>query len=367
MTGTGLGLKSSPVSGTIDSMVGLNKSVPFDREPVTIDEIMASLDKDTLSKIQIASDISKDVLPTASFGLNRIMGGGLRIGKQHTVWGGEQGGKSAVMMQTVAVNQALGEPCAWIDAEHSFDPAWATRLGVDTDKLITTQASTIAEIADLQVKLIRSGVRLLVIDSTSALMPKSFIDKDGEIKDFADTGQLGQMAKDLGQMCKMVQGINYNCAVVHISQARVDVGNAAMQKPFKPVGGKEVEHTDSFRVRLFSSKAEKEALMGEVQYGDIVMQEQIGRKVIWKIDKNKINGKYGTGKYNLYTSGEYVGVDRNIELVNYGVDFGIIQKGGSWFTIYGEKMQGDENASKYLRDNPDIAEKVEAEINAKSL
>jgi recombination protein RecA len=336
-------------------------------EEVTVDDILSRLDKDTLSKVRLGKDIEKTTIPTASFGINNTIGGGLRLGKQATWWGGEQSGKSAIMLQTIGINQRLSNlPCAWIDAEHSYDRDWADRLGVDNDRLIVSEVSTIAEAADLQIRLIREGIKLIVLDSTSALMPRSYLDGD-ELKDFEKTGQLGQVAADLGRMCKMVQGRNFTCSVNHISQVRIDVGNAAMQKPFKPVGGKEVEHTDSLRIRLFSSKSDREAIMGTIPVGDTVLEERIGRRVTWKIDKNKLNGRGGTDEYELYTMGDFVGVDKNSELVSYGVKYGVIEKGGAWYTIFGERFQGGSKVVKYLRDNPEIAEKVEAEVNAKSI
>ena len=225
------------------------------------------------------------------------------MGKQHTFWGNEQAGKSAVMLQTVGVNQALGHTCAYIDVEKTFDEEWATRLGVDTDKLIISQASTISDVANLQIKLIQSGVRLIVIDSTSFLQPKSFFD-DGEVKAFDKAGQIGQYAKDMGQMCKMVNGVNYSTAICHISQVKMDLGNSFMPG-MKPDGGKATEHADSVRIRLFSSKSEKQAIMGKIQRGSMLIEERMGRKVTWSIDKNKVNGRYGTGEYELYVLGDY--------------------------------------------------------------
>lgn len=338
-----------------------------EREKVSFDDIMASLDKDTLSKVKIGSEINRAIIPTASYGLNALLGGGFRKGKQHTLWGGEQSAKTGFMLQTAGINQQRGENVAWIDAEHSFDPTWASRLGVDTDKILVSEVSTIAELTDLQVKLIRGGFDLIVIDSTSALMPKSFIDKDGQLKDFAETGQMGAVAKDLGQMCKMIQGVNYSCAIVHISQARVDIGSPAMTKPFKPTGGKEVEHTDSLRVRLMSSKSEAKAIMGEVQHGEVLLQEKVGIPVTWMINKNKINGRYGAGDYEFYIQGDFVGLDVAGELLDLGVTYGIAEKGGAWYTLFGERFQGRNNAVAHLRSNPEILEKLERELDAKSI
>jgi recombination protein RecA len=333
-------------------------------DTVSIDDILAALDKDTLSMVQKGREVSNRFLPTASLGLNLIIGG-LKVGAQHTFWGNEQSGKSAAMMQTVALNQRLGVPCAWIDAEHSFDPNWAARLGVDVDKLIVSQASSIADVANLSNKMIQAGVQLQVVDSTSALKPGSFFD-DGELKDFSKTRQAGQFAKDLGNMCSYVQGRNWTCAVVHIAQQRTDLGNSFMPV-LKAAGGMESGHTDQLRVRMFSSKSEKQAIMGQVQRGDILMEERVGRTVTWSIDKNKLNGRYGTGTYSLYTMGESVGIDRASELLAYGIKYGIISKGGAWYTVGSERIQGDTKATNYIRENKQVADELEEQIREKSV
>jgi len=332
----------------------------------TTDDILQLLSKDTKSKILKASDVSEEILPTASYGLNKAIGGGLRLGKQHTFWGGEGTGKSAFILQTVGINQARGVPCAWIDAENVFDPTWATRLGVDTNNLILAKQPTISDLTDLQIDLIKSGVGLIVIDSTGALWPKSFVDKTGGVKAFEDTAQLGQMAKDLGQMCKMVQGINYTCAVVHISQQRVDVGSPAMNKPYKPIGGKEVEHADSLRVRLTSPKSDDKQKKLKIHRGNVLMEVNVGFPVTWIINKNRINGVQEAGDYDFYrvSNPGFSGVDYSGELVDAAVSYGVIDKTGAWFNYNGEKWQGRDAAVARFRDDEEIREKVRAELDA---
>lgn len=333
---------------------------------VSIEDIMASLDKDTRSKVILANDISTDVLPTASFGLNREIGGGLRVGKQHTFYGAEGSAKSGLLMQTVAVNQRRGEPCVWIDAEHIFDPIWARRLGVDTTKLPVIQASTISEVTDIQVDFIKKGVRLLVIDSTSALMQSSFVE-NGELKEFDKTAQLGTQAKDLGKMSKMIQAINFSCAIAHISQVRVDIGATGMNKPFIPVGGKEMRHTDALKVRLAGTLADNKQIKDDVQYGDVVVEEIVGYPVTWRVEKNRMNGKIGNGTYNFYKQGEHVGIDRIGEVLAEGHKYGITRAAGAWVYIYDEKFQGSKNAVDYLRENPEVLQQIEDDVNAKSV
>lgn len=324
---------------------------------------MASLDKETKSMVKIGSEISREIMPTASYNLNQLLGGGFRKGKQHTLWGGEQSAKTGLMLQTVGINQKLGQNIAWIDAEHSFDSDWARKLGCDPDRIAVSEVSTIGDLTDLQVRLIKLGFDMIVIDSTSALMPKSYVEKTGELKAFADTAQMGSMAKDLGQMCKMIQGINYTCAIVHISQARIDLGASSMNKPFKPTGGKEVEHTDSFRLRLMSSKAEDKIIMGSTQRGMNLVQEKHGIPVVWKVDKNKINGKYSSGKYDFFIAGDHIGLDQPGEILDTAVEFGFAEKGGAWYTVEGERFQGRPKAVQFLRENKEAFESLKSKLD----
>src|SRR6476646_7891931 len=145
-------------------------------ENISIDDILASLDKDTRAGLRLGSEIEREVLPTASLGLNLEIGGGLQLGKQHTFWGGEGSAKTAFFMETVGINQKNGIPCAWIDAEGIFDKRWARDLGVDTDKLIISKMQTIPEATDQQIKLIKAGIRLIVVETTSQLWAKSFLE-----------------------------------------------------------------------------------------------------------------------------------------------------------------------------------------------
>ena len=333
-------------------------------EKISFDDIMASLDKETAAQVRIGSSINRQLVPTASYKLNRLLGGGLRKGKQHTFWGREQSAKTAFSLQTVGINQKLGENVAWIDAEHSFDPEWAYRLGADPERIALSEVSTIAELTDLQVRLIRKGFDIIVIDSTGALMPKSFIDKDGELKEFGETAQMGAVAKDLGQMCKMVQGINYSTCIIHISQARKDIGSSSLVKPFKAIGGMEVEHTDSLKVRFSAGKTDKQAIMGKVQRGSLLVEEKIGISGTWHIDKNKINGRYGSGNYDFYIGGDLAGLDYAGELLDEATRYGIVEASGAWVKMFGENYNGRPKALVALRDDEALLEKLRNELDA---
>lgn len=333
---------------------------------VSIEDVLASLDKETLKQFRMASEIKREFLATPSMGLNLLLGGGFSKGHQTTLWGNESSGKSTFLLEMIGQHQRTNPnfSAAYVDTEKTMDPTWAARLGCDVDKLIVSNHSNIGEVTDLALKWVKSGVDLLIIDSMSNLMPRSFFEKDGAIKKFENTGQIGQQAKELGQMCRMIQGENFGTAVVFISQVRMDLSGFIPSE--KPSGGKEVGHLDSLRVKLSSSKSESKALKAEVQRGDMVIEEVVGRVVKWQISKNKINGRYGVGEYNLITQGERVGLERGAELRDYGVEYGIIEKvGNSRFVINGDSINGKQNAANYLAVNPEIANFLEEEIERK--
>ena len=195
-------------------------------------------------------------------------------------------------------------------------------------------------------------------------MPRSFFLDDGEMKPFENTGQIGQFARELGQAGRMIQGQNFSAAMLNLSQVRMDL--AGFKPSMKASGGKETGHADSLRIKIFSSKGGDYVINGKVQYGNNLVEEQIGRKVTWTIDKNKVNGHYGTGTYDLYFRNDNVGVDKMGELVEYGKKYGIIE-GTTWMSLYGEKVQGKAKLVELLREKPEFADKLEAEILAQSI
>lgn len=323
----------------------------------SFEEIYASLNKDVLSKVRLAQDITKEVIPTASYGLNKALGGGFRKGKQHTIWGTEQSSKSSMILQTIGINQKLGNTCAWIDAEHSFDEEWARELGVDNSKLIVSSVSSFEDAANLQIDLIHAGIDIIVVDSIGILIPDSFIDKVGEIKRFEDTRQIGTKAANAGKMVSMVNAINFTTSLIYINQARVDAGG------FVPVdtttGGRAYSHADSLRLKVFASATDGKAIKDKVQYGSVLVEKKVGIDVNWTIQKNKLNGNYTSGSYKFYIDGDHIGVDYHSELLDDAIKFGIVERGASWYTILGKSFQGEHKASEYLRNNPDVTKTIE--------
>lgn len=325
----------------------------------SVEEILAQLDKNTLKMVRRGSEINDRRIPFASFGLNQVTGGGLSLGKQHTIFGNESAGKSAVMLQTIALNQANGLSCLYIDTEKTFDQDWAARLGVDVDKIIVSQVSTMQAATAEQIKFIEAGIDLIVIDSRSFLQPQNWYN-DKELKGLEGTKQIGQFSKDLGVMCNLVQSVNWNTAIVHLSQVRMDL--SGMHATHKQDGGKAAEHADSLRIRLTSSKSDAQAIKDQISYGDVLIEEKIGRLVTWEIVKNKLNGNLEKGEYNLHTKGDFVGIDRASEIVSYATKFGLIRKAGAWMYFEDEQFQGASKLIKRVREDEALLNRLEKSI-----
>ncbi len=162
---------------------------------IVLDDILAKLDPKTRARVQSAQDVEVSKQSTPSIGLNMALRGGLPYGRQVLVWGNKSAGKSSFCLQMISIAQKEGKTCAWIDAEASYDPAWAEQLGVDSSKLIYSTAKTVNDMVDVGTKLMDAGVDLIVVDSISALLPAIYFEKDGnEMKDLQDTKQIGAEA-----------------------------------------------------------------------------------------------------------------------------------------------------------------------------
>lgn len=325
------------------------------------EEVLSKLDKKTKQRFKLASEITTEKLPTASFGVNLMLDGGIDLGKQTTMWGGEHAGKSGFWLKTIQKAQEAGYVCAYFDAERTFDKKWAEKLGVDTDKLWVPRTNGIGEFTDSAMDFMRAGGGLVVVDSITALMPRMYFDEHGEIKSFDDAKQLGRFAAEMGQACRMLLGENTQCALVLLSQVRMDVGAPGTNTPQKGAGGKEVFHLDSLRLRISTGRSENYTIKDKVRYGENLFEEVVGSKVSWSTDKNKMNGKMWSGTYNFMKMGETVGPDYNSELVEWGKKYGVIT-GSTWLDIYGESLQGNKNAIKHLNQHPEVAEKLEIDI-----
>jgi recombination protein RecA len=332
---------------------------------LVIDDILAKLDPKTRTRVQSAVDVQVERQPTPSIGLNLALKGGLGFGRQVLVWGNKSAGKSSFCLQMIAEAQKNGKTCAWIDAEASYDQRWAEKLGVDSSKLIYSSAKTINDMVDVATQLMEANVDIIVVDSISALLPAIYFEKDSsELKKLEDTKQIGAEAKDMTHAVKMLNYANKNTLLVLISQQRNQFGS--MHASHIPTGGMAVKFFSSTVIKLWSSEAEANAIKAGVQVGDKILEQKVGRPVNWIVDYNKLGPPNLSGQYDFYYQGDNVGIDRVGEVLDVAEMLGIVEKGGAWYTVEGERLQGRAKTVQYLRDNSKVVDKLVKAIDAKS-
>jgi len=325
------------------------------------EDILARLDPKTRQRIQIAQNVDVQKQLTPSIGLNLALRGGFGFGRQVLVWGNKSAGKSSFCLQMIAKAQKDGKVCAWIDSEASYSAEWAEKLGVDSSQLIYSSAKTINDMVDVAVKLMEAEVDIIVVDSISALLPAIYFEKDGEeLKNLQDTKQIGAEAKDMTHAVKMLNYANKNTLLVLISQQRNQFGS--MHASHIPTGGMAVKFFSSTVIKLWSSEAEANAIKSGVPVGDKIIEQKVGRPVNWIVDYNKLGPPNLSGQYDFYYQGGMVGVDNVGETLDVSEMMGITQRGGAWYTIGEERVQGRAKAVEYLRNNLDIVDDLEKKI-----
>ena len=328
---------------------------------MSFDEVYARLNKRTKDRIKFASEISKEILPTASVKLNKDLGGGFGKGRQTVVWGNKSAGKTSMLLQTIALAQKRGEVCAWVDAEGSYDPEWAAKLGVDNDKLIMSESKSIDGVTADVVDFLEAEVDFVVVDSISALLPSTYFEKDDELKSGLDgTRQIGTASKELGVAVNKFNYANKRTALVLISQLRNKINTYGAVGDM--AGGEAVRFFSSTIVKLWSSASEKEQITGEVSRGDKLIKKPVGRPVHYTITYNKLGSPNQTGSYDFYYAGDQIGIDRVGEVVDLAEEEGIIHKGGAWYSYGDEKFQGRHRMVEYLKQNISILEEIEQKV-----
>ena len=326
------------------------------------EEILAKLDPKTRQRVQTAEAVDAQKQQTPSIGLNLALKGGFGHGRQVLVWGNKSAGKSSFCLQMIALAQKEGKTCAWIDAENSYSQDWAEKLGVDSSQLIYSAAKTINDMVDVAVQLMDAGVDIVVVDSISALLPAIYFEKDGEeLKNLQDTKQIGAEAKDMTHAVKMLNYANKNTLLVLISQQRNSFGS--MHASHIPTGGMAVKFFSSTVIKLWASEAEANSIKSGVQVGDKIIEQRVGRPVNWIIDYNKLGPPNLSGQYDFYYQGKVLGIDYVGEILDTAEMIGAINRGGSWYTIEEERFQGRNKTLEYLREHPEIVEKLKEKIS----
>ena len=332
----------------------------------TVEEALALLDPRIRKGLATGVGIKTEVQPTPSPGLNRALNGGLPYGRQVLIWGSKSSAKSSLCLQTIGLAQKDGKLCAWIDAEMSYDEAWATKLGVDTSQLIYSQARTINEMVDVATALMQAGVDLIVIDSVTSLLPAIYFEKDSnELKALENTKQIGAESRDFSNAWKMINYANNKekpTLVIAISQSRNNIN--AMYTQQQPTGGQSTKFYSSTVIKLFSSESDNQAIKGKIAIGDKLIEEKIGRKVRWELQFSKTSAGFQSGEYDFYFRGDSVGVDAIADLVDTAELSGLIDRTGAWYKLdNGEKIQGRDAFINYVKDNAEYQEELRSKLN----
>ena len=291
-----------------------------------------------------------DAVSTGSIGLDVALGiGGLPKGRVVEIYGPEASGKTTLTLQVVAEAQKTGGTAAFVDAEHALDPNYAEKLGVDVDELLVSQPDTGEQALEITDMLVRSGaVDIIVIDSVAALTPKAEI--EGEMGD----SHMGLQARLMSQALRKLAGNikRSNAMVIFINQIRMKIG-VMFGSPETTTGGNALKFYASVRLDI--------RRIGAIKKGD----EVIGNQTRVKVVKNKVSPPFKMAEFEILY-GE--GISREGEIIELGVDQGIIDKAGSWYSYGSDRIgQGKENVREYLKTNPEVANDIEAQIRAKLL
>ncbi|MDQ7802382.1 recombinase RecA [Amycolatopsis sp. A133] len=288
------------------------------------------------------------VIPTGSIALDVALGiGGLPRGRVIEVYGPESSGKTTVALHAVANAQRNGGIAAFIDAEHALDPDYAQKLGVDTDALLVSQPDTGEQALEIADMLIRSGaLDILVIDSVAALVPRAEI--EGEMGD----SHVGLQARLMSQALRKMTGAmnNSGTTAIFINQLREKIG-VMFGSPETTTGGKALKFYASVRLDVRRIETMKDG------------GEAVGNRTRVKVVKNKMAPPFKQAEFDILYGH---GISREGSLIDMGVEQGILRKSGAWYTYEGDQLgQGKENARKFMRDNPDIANEIEKRIKEK--
>jgi recombination protein RecA len=332
----------------------------------TVDEALSLLDPKIRKKLGNAVGQKVSYQATPSPGLNLALNGGFPYGRQVLIWGSKSSAKSSLCLQTIALAQKEGKLCAWIDAEMSYSEDWAKELGVDSSKLIYSQARTINELVDVSVALMQAGVDIIVVDSITSLLPAVYFEKDSnELKQLENTKQIGAESRDFSNALKMLNYANNQekpTLLLLISQARNNIN--AMYTSQQPTGGTSMKFYSSNVIKLFSSESDNQAIKGKIKVGDKLIEQKIGRKIRWDLQFSKTSPGFQSGEYDFYFRGDSLGIDTIADLVDTAELNGLIERTGAWYKLEnGEKIQGREAFVEYVKDNEAYRKELMSKLN----
>jgi recombination protein RecA len=308
-------------------------------------QIERAFGKGSIMKLGQREALEIEAISTGSLGLDVALGiGGLPKGRIVEIYGPESSGKTTLALHVVAEAQKKGGACAFVDAEHALDPAYAKKLGVDIDNLLISQPDAGEQALEIADTLVRSGaIDVLVIDSVAALVPRAEL--EGEMGDSLPGLQARLMSQALRKLTASIS--KSNTLVIFINQIRMKIG-VMFGSPETTTGGNALKFYASVRLDI--------RRIGALKNGDDV----VGNATRVKVVKNKVAPPFKVVEFDIMY-GE--GVSKTGELIDLGEKAGVVEKSGSWFSYDGQRIgQGRENAKKYLKDNPEVATAIEKKV-----
>lgn len=313
-----------------------------------MDKIDKDFGKGSVMMMNERTEQQQEVVSTGSIGLDAALGiGGLPRGRVIEIYGPESSGKTTVATHVIAEAQKKGGMCAIIDAEHAFDSAYAQKLGVDIDNLLISQPDYGEQALEIADRLILSGaLDVVVIDSVAALVPKGEL--EGEMGDSKMGLQARLMSQALRKLTATISKTNTIC--IFINQLREKIG-VMFGNPETTTGGNALKFYASVRLDI--------RRMSQIKDGE----EAVGNRVKVKVVKNKVAPPFRTAEFDIIF-GE--GVSKVGEILDIGVEMGIVTKSGSWFSYNTDKLgQGREAVKQLLHDNTELANEIETKIREK--
>lgn len=313
-----------------------------------LSQIERQFGKGSVMRLGATTPEAIEAISTGSLGLDLALGvGGLPKGRVVEIYGPESSGKTTLTLQVIAACQKQGGTAAFVDAEHALDPIYAQKLGVNIDELLISQPDTGEQALEIADMLVRSNaVDIVVVDSVAALTPKAEI--EGEMGD----SHVGLQARLMSQALRKLTGNikRSNTLVIFINQIRMKIG-VMFGNPETTTGGNALKFYASVRLDIRRTGAIKKG------------EEVIGSETRVKVVKNKVAPPFRQAEFDILY-GE--GISREGEIIDLGAIHNVIEKSGAWYSYQGERIgQGKDNARAFLKQNPDTAQAIEAQIIAK--
>ena len=315
---------------------------------LAISQITKQFGDGSIMKLGEAKKVNVELLPSGSLSLDLALGGGYPKGRIIEIYGPESSGKTTLTLHAIAEIQKQGGTAAFIDAEHALDPAYARRIGINTDELLISQPDNGEQALEICETLVRSGaVDLIVVDSVAALVPQAEI--DGDMGD----AQMGLQARLMSQAMRKLTGIisKSKATVIFINQIRMKIG-VMFGNPETTTGGNALKFYASVRLDI--------RRIGQIKEGENIS----GNRTKVKIVKNKIAAPFRTAEFDIMYN---EGISKVGDVLDLAVQYGIIDKAGAFLKYKGETIaQGREAAKKLLRENQALMSEIEAQVREKA-